>query len=385
MPSETIKVSVESSNPCDYSAFVLGANGKVVGEDYFIFYNNEHSPDGAVTLKLERGGASYTLNLPAFTDQVSKTIIALTPEVGSIAKLNQLRFRVRDGDHLIASGAVETVDRSEAALILGEVYRYKDSWKFRFVDQGFDGGLKPLAEHYGVEVEDDTNIKKEDSAVSQDRQATSSSNAAAPGVNLSKVVLTKEKPKINLEKKSSSYGRVMVNLNWNRLNQERRGLFGRRQKKQDAVDLDLAAYIRLKNGDQTIIQALGDRFGDFQRAPFVELQGDDRTGDAETGEWLAINGNQLDKIDEIMVFTFIYEGVANWQETDARVVIYVNDHPPVETFLTEGSNDLGLCAIARLKNIDGELAIERLNRYFFDHKAMDEAFGWGFSWKRGYK
>ena len=33
---------------CDVSVFLLGANGKLVSEEHFIFYNNLRSPDGAV-------------------------------------------------------------------------------------------------------------------------------------------------------------------------------------------------------------------------------------------------------------------------------------------------------------------------------------------------
>jgi tellurium resistance protein TerD len=33
----------------DASVFILGANSKLVGDDYFVFYNNAKSPDGAVT------------------------------------------------------------------------------------------------------------------------------------------------------------------------------------------------------------------------------------------------------------------------------------------------------------------------------------------------
>jgi tellurite resistance protein TerA len=50
---------------------------------------------------------------------------------------------------------VELTGRQEAALILGEFYRRNAEWKFRFIAQGFNGGLKPLAEHFGVNVSDE--------------------------------------------------------------------------------------------------------------------------------------------------------------------------------------------------------------------------------------
>src|ERR1700754_2169693 len=33
---------------CDVSVFLLGANGKLVSDEHFVFYNNLKSPDGAV-------------------------------------------------------------------------------------------------------------------------------------------------------------------------------------------------------------------------------------------------------------------------------------------------------------------------------------------------
>jgi len=44
-----------------------------------------------------------------------------------------------------------------------------------------------------------------------------------------------------------------------------------------------------------------------------------------------------------------------------------------------------MCAIARLINEHGSIRVERINRYFGDHRSMDKAFGWGFQWTPGRK
>lgn len=315
---------------------------------------------------------------------MEKAVFALVKSTGSFSKRDQISFELKADGEAIAKGTIETEGRSESAIIIGEVYRYKGSWKYRFIDQGFDGGLKPLAEHFGVEIMDD-DASEVGAARPEKETSTPEQNASENRVNLSKVVLTKEKPKIDLKKKSDSFGKVRVNLNWNTGGCSRKGLFGFGGNRSAGVDLDLAAYIKMKNGDQTIIQALGNRFGDFNRAPYVKLLGDDRTGEVSEGEWIEINGDHIDQISEIVIFTFIYEGVANWKQTDGKVTIFLDGYPPVETFLTEGSDNLGLCAIARLKNNGGSLSIERLNRYFSGHPDMDRAFGWGFSWVSGSK
>lgn len=160
------------------------------------------------------------------------------------------------------------------------------------------------------------------------------------------------------------------------------GVFGNRN---EGIDLDLGAFVETADGDRHVVQALGDGFGSYSYEPFVELQADDRTGDSVDGEWVFINGDQWQHIREVLVYTFIYEGVPSWENTDGIVTINMPDQPPIETHLTEGSSRKNMCAIARLVNDNGKIKVERINRYFTGHKEMDDAFGWGFRWKAGSK
>ena len=206
-------------------------------------------------------------------------------------------------------------------------------------------------------------------------------------VNLKKISLTKNEPKISLTKKSDC-DLIKINLNWNQnTNKENNTgffakLFG---SKKTGIDLDLGAFVRLSNGNQFVIQALGESFGDFQRIPYVTLLGDDRTGENKEGEWIYINGKHLDKISEILIYTFIYEGVSNWRETDGVVQIFIPGEPIIETKLTDGDDRHTMCAIARIVIENGKISLERINRYFQGHSSMDEAFSWGFNWVEGRK
>ena len=62
-------------------------------------------------------------------------------------------------------------------------------------------------------------------------------------------------------------------------------------------------------------------FGFLTNPPCILFDGDDRTGDSVGSENLRINGNMVSQIKCILVYTFIYEGVANWQQADAIVTI----------------------------------------------------------------
>ncbi len=365
VPADTLSVAVRAGAAADFSAFRLFAGGKTRKDADFVFYGQKTNDDGTVELSQESAAAMFRVALPRLAPDVEKIVLAVTSDYPSLASLGFLELDILQGSASLARCRLETAARDEAALILGEFYRRNGQWKFRLVAQGFRGGLRPLAEAYGVDVADD---------------APAPPPPPAPTVNLSKIVLTKSAPRVDLNKRAVGKGVFRVNLNWNKTPGS--GGFFRRSA---GVDLDLAAYVRLRSGEQTIIQALGNHFGDLERPPYVKLLGDDRTGSRAEGEWIHINGQRIDELEEVIIFTFIYSGIPNWQATDAVVRLEISGQPEIETRLSEGSNALPMCAIARLRTTGNDLRIERLDRYFSGHREMDRAFGWGFSWKAGSK
>jgi tellurite resistance protein TerA len=140
----------------------------------------------------------------------------------------------------------------------------------------------------------------------------------------------------------------------------------------------------LEDGQKGAIQALGRNFGALDRAPFVKLAGDDRSGDSADGEWMHVSGAQWPRIKRILVYAFIYEGVPNWAATDGVVSITVQGQPPIEVRLDEGSG-LGTCAIALLENVAGNIRVNREVKYFPEAEKMDKAYRWGMRWSAGSK
>ncbi|UCB32993.1 TerD domain protein (plasmid) [Duffyella gerundensis] len=383
IPTQSLIIRVSAGAPVDASSFRLYDNGKVRGDSDMVFYGQRENDDKTIRYSASGNETMFTVNLPQLKQDVQKVAFTATCDAGkTIGGLGTLTIQVEAGGTVLLSCPLEVNGRQEAALILGEIYRRNDEWKFRFVAQGFNGGLQPLAEHLGIDIADDPTP-----APAAAQAAPAPAPAAEKKVNLSKVSLTKEKPAISLQKKED-YGQIRVNLNWNKAQAPAKtkgflgGVFGGGNK---GIDLDLAAYVELNNGQRTIVQALGSHFGSMNSEPFVELQGDDRTGAKSDGEWLHINGRQWRDIREVLIFAFIYQGAPSWENTDGVVTINMPDQPPIETFLTEGNNRQNMCAIARLVNDAGSIRVERINRYFSGHKELDEAFGWGFNWKAGSK
>lgn len=340
------------------------------GDADMVFYGQTTNDDRTIIYATAGNSTSFTVDLTRLRPDVDRIAFTATCEgQQTIAHLQHLSIQVDANNNVVANGHVDIDGRTEAALILGELYRRNGSWKFRFIAQGFNGGLKPLAEYFGVDIAD-----------------PEPAPAPAPSsVKLSKVSLTKEKPAISLTKKDD-FGKIRINLDWHRESKSGgSGLLGGLFGGNKGIDLDIGAFVELQDGYKSVIQALGNGFGDFNRMPYVELQGDDRTGDVAGGEWIFINGREWKNIKQVLIFTFIYEGVPNWSKTDGVVTIHVPEQPPIETRLTDGNNGRAMCAIARLINENGSIKVERLNEFFKGHRDMDNAYGWGFRWTAGSK
>lgn len=351
-----------SSANADVAMFGLDEWGKLSDERYMTFYNQPVSPCQAVSAS----GSTFKVCPSRLPAHIHTLTLAISIDgQGVVADLAGLTVAfVKDGQTVATFTPDGLTD--EKALMLVSIYK-KGVWRMSAVGQGFHGGLARLIEYFGGEVADEP-------APTNPPVPTSPPKST---VNLSKVTLTKSNSSVNLNKKDD-FGKIGINLNWNR--HASRSLF-----KSDAIDLDLGAFVALKDGSKYCIQAVGGNFGSLNHEPYLRLRNDDRTGTNQDGEWIDINGARWAWFDEVLIYAFIYSGVPNWQKTDGVVSISVHGEAPIETHLTEGSDRLGMCAIARLVNNGGALKVERINRYFSSHQEMDRAFGWGFSWVRGSK
>ncbi|WAT01866.1 TerD family protein [Rouxiella chamberiensis] len=381
IPAQTLTVRVLSGVPVDASAFRLYASGKVQGDADMVFYGQPVNDDASIKLVGAGTDTAFTVDVARLGADVQKLAFTATCDgSGTLAGLQRLAIQVEQNGSVLLTGNVDITGRQEAALILGEIYRRNAEWKFRFIAQGFNGGLKPLAEHFGVDISD--------SPAPTPTTSPAPPPAAPPTpppakINLSKVTLTKDKPAISLTKRDN-FGEIRINLNWNQNSSGSTGMLGMFGKSR-GIDLDLGAFVEQQDGVKDVIQALGNRFGNYNREPFVELKGDDRTGQVSGGEWMHINGREWKNLRQVLIFAFIYEGAASWDKTDGVVTLHVPDQPPIETRLTEGSNRHNMCAIARLVNENGAIKVERINQFFTGHKEMDNALGWGFRWTAGSK
>lgn len=133
----------------DASAFMLSAQNKVRGDADFIFFNQPSAPNGSLSLTSSAGSSQFSLDLRKVDADIVK--IALTLVIDGPDSVSGLQ-RIQMNAEGVATFDIPLAGRSEKALIVAEVYRHNGNWKLRASGQGFNGGLEPLAVHFGVDV-----------------------------------------------------------------------------------------------------------------------------------------------------------------------------------------------------------------------------------------
>lgn len=179
-------------------------------------------------------------------------------------------------------------------------------------------------------------------------------------------------------------GEILINLNWNST-PKGRGLFSS-LRNSSGIDLDLGCLYELKDGSKSSVQALGNHFGSLSSPPYISLDGDDRSGASTTGENLRINGNQIANIKRVLVYTFIYEGVANWQQADATVTIKYPGAEDLIVKMDDFNTRKMMCGLVLFENVNNQtFSVEKIVQFYDGHRALDKAFNWGLNWVAGKK
>ena len=151
----------------DASAFMLGADGRVIGDDWFVFYGQTTSPDGSVKHSGDSQGAGYgddeiiDINLATINPNVKKLVFVVTINEALEQGLNF---------SMVANAYVRVVDKTTGqelnrfqltdyyanvtAMVVGEVYNHNGQWKFNAVGDGVAKDLAGLCAMYGVNVAD---------------------------------------------------------------------------------------------------------------------------------------------------------------------------------------------------------------------------------------
>ncbi|MDR3266399.1 MAG: TerD family protein [Tannerella sp.] len=146
----------------DASMFILGENKQVLTEEYFVFYNNLKSPDGAVehtgdnrTGEGEGDDESIKVNLSKINPNATEICIVVTIDKSDERRQNFGQVRnsfVRiynpDNDEELLKYELEEDFSVETAVEFGRIYKKNNEWKFEAVGIGQKGGLADYLNKY---------------------------------------------------------------------------------------------------------------------------------------------------------------------------------------------------------------------------------------------
>lgn len=160
-----VSIGWNAKNPAcdlDASAFLLAGNNKVVGDEWFVFYGQEQSPDGSVVHRGDSaGGVGETLavDLGRMDARVKKIVFIITINEALRQGLNfgmvsdaYIQLRSPAAGKGILHFELEEYYSNVTSMMVGELYERNGEWKFHAIGNGVARDLAGLCELYGVNV-----------------------------------------------------------------------------------------------------------------------------------------------------------------------------------------------------------------------------------------
>ncbi|WP_413519398.1 VWA domain-containing protein [Psychrobacter glacincola] len=195
----TLKFIRQSPIEMDISCFALDAAGKLINDDYMVFYNQPTSPCGQIKLAhyesqptANKGiQAEFEVNLSKLAVNIDSLFFVLSADT-PLNKIQSLEIGIWQQSQK-AQAAYRAADfAQQQASMLMQLYRKSGVWRVSNVAQGFNGGLAAIVQHFGGDVE-------EGNSTAADVMATPVQ--AKP--SLEKVMLEKAPKLVNLAKKAT--------------------------------------------------------------------------------------------------------------------------------------------------------------------------------------
>ncbi len=151
---------LDSRCELDASAFLIGNNGKVLGDEWFIFYGQTTSPDNSVKYYTGQtdDDAVITVDFRKINPSVQKIVFSVTiyeaVEKGlNFGMTSNIYARMIDTRNTeTARFQLDECYNNVTAMVLGELYLYKGEWKFNAVGSGVARDLAGFCAMYGVNL-----------------------------------------------------------------------------------------------------------------------------------------------------------------------------------------------------------------------------------------
>jgi len=152
----------QASMSIDVAAFLLSGRNRCERDEDFIFYGNPVSVNGAVSHAGAAAGdkEAVMVALARLSEDVTKIAFTVTIHEGErlghfMQEVSGLYVRLvneETGEELLRFPFGSEFTR-ETAVVVGDLYRHNEEWKFNAIGSGFYGGLEALCTNFGLEVE----------------------------------------------------------------------------------------------------------------------------------------------------------------------------------------------------------------------------------------
>lgn len=195
----TLKFTRQSPIEMDISCFALDAAGKLINDDYMVFYNQPTSPCGQIKLAhyesqptANKGiQAEFEVNLSKLDANIDSLFFVLSADT-PLDQIQSLEIGIWQQSQKVQAEYQAADFAQQQASMLIQLYRKGGIWRVSNVAQGFNGGLAAIVQHFGGDVEEGS---------SQAADVTATPVQVKP--SLEKVMLEKAPKLVNLAKKAT--------------------------------------------------------------------------------------------------------------------------------------------------------------------------------------
>ena len=140
---------------------MLGADGKILGDDWFVFYGQSQSPDNSTLFQstVSSDREAVCIDFQKLNPRVQKIVFVLTINEAFEKRLHfgmlkdaYIRILTPDGRKELVSYQMTEYYSNVISMMIGELYQYNGAWKFNAVGNGVAKDLAGLCALYGVQV-----------------------------------------------------------------------------------------------------------------------------------------------------------------------------------------------------------------------------------------
>lgn len=148
--------SIGAGIELDGYAFMLGSNGRVLSDSDLIFFGQEVSKDGSVSVDTLSEYPSIMVQMNKVSSAYEKISVCFSAygddDLLNFTKVSQPVIQVVCEGKELYHLPLKNLSR-EKCLVGLEIYKNKGVWKLKAVGAGYNGKLRTLCESFGVEIE----------------------------------------------------------------------------------------------------------------------------------------------------------------------------------------------------------------------------------------